>query len=127
MSRNRTGFTLVELMIIIVLLGVLASIALPTFIGSRDQARLASVKSDVRNAETAEEAYFSDNGRYGNLAQLAASGYTMSAGTAMKINATKRGYTLHASNSAIESGTNGCSVQVGGGVSMTMDAVITCP
>jgi type II secretory pathway pseudopilin PulG len=114
-------------MIVIVVLGVLASIALPKLGSTQDKAKLAAVKSDVRNTETAEEAYFSDNGRYGNLAQLQGEGFTMSAGTTMRITANKRGYTVRASNRSIGSSIKGCSVQVGGGTPMTMDGVIGCP
>ena len=70
MSRNRRGFTLIELLVVILIIGILVSIAIPRFASTRDKAALASVRSDVRNAETAEEAYFADAGRYGTLSEL---------------------------------------------------------
>jgi len=127
MVRTRHGFTLIELLVVVLILGILAAIALPRFSGSKDKARIAAMKSDVRNAETAEESYFSDTGRYGSLAQLRTAGYTTSEGVTMRITATRRGYTVRATNRSIQSAVKGCSVQVGGGVAMTMDGVISCP
>ena len=65
MLRNRKGFTLIELLIVVVIIGILAAIAIPKFAATKDKAKLASVKTDVRNTETAEEAYFSDYATYG--------------------------------------------------------------
>ena len=127
MVRTRHGFTLIELLVVVLILGILASIALPRFSGSKDKAKVATLKSDVRNAETAEESYFSDNGRYGSLGQLQAAGYTVSQGVTMRITATRRGYTVRATNRSIQSAIKACSVQVGGGVAMTTDGVISCP
>ena len=127
MSRTRNGFTIVELLVVVLVLGILAAIALPKLGGTRDKAKVAAVRSDVRNAETAEEGYFSDYGRYANMAQLQANGFTVSPGTTMRINANKRGYTVRATDKSIASAVKGCSVQVGGTASITADGVITCP
>ncbi|HEY3933480.1 MAG TPA: prepilin-type N-terminal cleavage/methylation domain-containing protein, partial [Gemmatimonadales bacterium] len=70
MLRNRKGFTLIELLIVVVIIGILAAIAIPKFAATKDKAKLASVKSDVRNTETAEEAYFSDYSTYGTYSAL---------------------------------------------------------
>src|ERR1043166_8193305 len=67
---NRKGFTLIDLLIVVVIIGILAAIAIPKFAATKDKAKLASVKSDVRNGMTAEEAYFSDFAKYGALADL---------------------------------------------------------
>jgi len=127
MVRNRNGFTLVELLVVVLILGILAAIAMPKLSGSSDKAKLAAMKSDLHNAETIEESYFSDTGRYGSLAQLQAAGYAVSQGVTMRITATRRGYTARATNRTIRSAIKGCSVQVGGGVAMTSDGVISCP
>ena len=68
---NRKGFTLIELLIVVVIIGILAAIAIPKFATTKDKAKLASVKTDLRNYMTAQEAYFSDKATYGTAAQLA--------------------------------------------------------
>jgi type IV pilus assembly protein PilA len=128
MLRNRKGFTLIELLIVVVIIGILAAIAIPKFAATKDKAKLASVKTDVRNTETAEEAYFSDYATYGTFAQLqTASNFSLSTGNTMSITAATNGYTVAASNSSISSTITSCKVQVGGGASSTVDGAITCP
>ena len=63
---KRTGFTLIELLIVIVIIGLLASIAIPKFSNTKEKAYVASMKSDLRNLMTAEEAYFADSLQYTN-------------------------------------------------------------
>src|SRR5438128_6725297 len=60
---NRKGFTLIELLIVVVIIGILAAIAIPKFANTKEKAYLASMKSDLRNLVTAEEAYFADSER----------------------------------------------------------------
>jgi type IV pilus assembly protein PilA len=64
MTQNRKGFTLIELLIVVVIIGILAAIAIPKFSNTKQQAYLATLKSDLRNLVTAEEAYFADNETY---------------------------------------------------------------
>jgi len=61
---NRKGFTLIELLIVVVIIGILAAIAIPKFANTKQKAYAASMKSDLRNLVTAEEAYFSDSLKY---------------------------------------------------------------
>src|SRR5881397_1233098 len=61
---NRKGFTLIELLIVGVIIGILAAIAIPKFANTKEKAYLASMKSDLRNLVTAEEAYFADLVKY---------------------------------------------------------------
>ena len=58
---TKKGFTLIELLIVVVIIGILAAIAIPKFANTKEKAYLASMKSDLRNLITAQEAYFSDN------------------------------------------------------------------
>src|SRR5579872_4924199 len=128
MLRNRKGFTLIELLIVVVIIGILAAIAIPKFAATKDKAKLASVKSDVRNTETAEEAYFSDYSTYGTYAQLgAANNFIVSTGNTMTIAPAASGYTVTASNSTISTGITTCHVQVGAGAASTVDGNILCP
>ncbi len=123
---NRKGFTLIELLIVVVIIGILAAIAIPKFAATKDKAKLASVKSDIRNIETAEEAYFSDNQAYGNYGALqGANLFTATIPNVPTITVNATGYTVSVSNATISSGATSCSVTVGGGGAS--DGVITCP
>jgi len=71
MLKMRKGFTLIELLIVVVIIGILAAIAIPKFASTKDKAYYTSMKSDLRNLVTAEEAFFADSTHYtatvGNL------------------------------------------------------------
>ena len=60
MTRHRKGFTLIELLIVTVIIGVLAAIAIPSFGSTKGRAYVTSMKSDLRNLATAQEAYFAE-------------------------------------------------------------------
>jgi type IV pilus assembly protein PilA len=64
-SSSESGFTLVELLVVMLILGILAAIAIPTFFNQRDKARDASAKEAARTAQTAMETYAIDHqGKY---------------------------------------------------------------
>jgi type IV pilus assembly protein PilA len=60
-KKNQKGFTLVELLIVIAIIGILAAIAIPQFSSYRAKAYMTQVRSDVKNAYTAATAFFADN------------------------------------------------------------------
>lgn len=63
--RNQTdGFTLIELLIVVVIIGLLAAIALPKFGYTKEKAYTSTMKSDLRNLATAQEAYWNDYSTY---------------------------------------------------------------
>ena len=62
--KNQKGFTLIELMIVIAIIGILAAIAIPQFSAYRKRSYNAAAQSDLRNATTAQEAYFVDEQTY---------------------------------------------------------------
>ena len=62
--RRWCGFTLIELVIVVVLIGILAAIAIPQFKNTKGKANAASLKSDLRNLAVAEESYFYENAVY---------------------------------------------------------------
>ena len=64
MRKIQQGFTLIELMIVVAIIGILAAIAIPKFANTKEKAYIASMKSDLRNLVTAEEAYFADSVKY---------------------------------------------------------------
>jgi type IV pilus assembly protein PilA len=63
-KKNEKGFTLIELMIVIAIIGILAAIAIPQFSAYRKRSYNAAAQSDLRNMATAQEAYFVDNSTY---------------------------------------------------------------
>jgi type IV pilus assembly protein PilA len=64
MSKKEEGFTLIELMIVIAIIGILAAIAIPQFSAYRKRSYNAAAEADLRNAATAQEAYFVDFSTY---------------------------------------------------------------
>ena len=64
MRAQETGFTLIELLIVVVIIGILASIAIPKFAATKEKAYVASMKADLRNLVTVEEAYLAEHATY---------------------------------------------------------------
>lgn len=62
--RNLKGFSLIELMVVIVILGLLATFLLPKIIDRPDEARITKAKSDIKAIESALKLYKLDNGFY---------------------------------------------------------------
>jgi type IV pilus assembly protein PilA len=124
---DRRGFTLIELLIVVVIIGLLAAIAIPKFSATKDKVKMASVRSDLRNTMTAEEAYFADYSTFGNLSQLqAASNYLLTAGNTGVVTAGISGYTATITNTQITFGLTTCTVTSGGGATSGIDGVIIC-
>lgn len=62
--RNRTGFTLVELLVVIMIMGILLSMTLPRFAIVREQARHAAMKMNVHNVQLVVEQFNAEKGYY---------------------------------------------------------------
>jgi type IV pilus assembly protein PilA len=62
MASEESGFTLVELLVVMLILGLLAAIAIPSFFNQRDKAKDADAKELVRTAQTAMETFATDHG-----------------------------------------------------------------
>src|SRR5690348_3900005 len=65
-EEREGGFTLIELLVVMIIIGILAAIAIPVFLNQRKSGYDAGAKSDVRNAATGEETYYTDNQKYTN-------------------------------------------------------------
>ena len=63
-EEHEEGFTLIELLVVIIIIGILAAIAIPVFLSQRQKGYDAGIKSDLRNAATAEESYLTDSDHY---------------------------------------------------------------
>ena len=60
-SNDESGFTLVELLVVMLIIGILAAIAIPSFFSQRDKATDSDAKSAARTAQTSIETYATDN------------------------------------------------------------------
>ena len=122
---NRKGFTLIELLIVVVIIGILAAIAIPKFANTKEKAVVASMKSDLRNLVTTQEAFFSDNQDYAGVlgaAQINGLGgagtaaFTPSANNAIVLNYTDAaGWSATVTNVAVPATSvpNTCGIFVG--------------
>ena len=105
--RAEGGFTLIELLVVVAIIGILAAIAIPQFSAYRKQGYEAQVKSDLRNAATAEEAYFTQNFAYktGTLSSGTPSGFNKTADTTIAVvTATAADFTIRGTHSKCASG-----------------------
>jgi type IV pilus assembly protein PilA len=61
---NEQGFTLIELMVVVLIIAILLAIAIPTFLGARTKAQDRAAESNLRNTLTAEKTFYTDNQTY---------------------------------------------------------------
>ena len=63
-DREDEGFTLIELMVVVLIIAILLAIAIPTFLGARDRANDRAAQSSLRNALTAAKTLYTDSQDY---------------------------------------------------------------
>jgi type IV pilus assembly protein PilA len=83
-ARSEQGFTLVELLVVMVIIGVLAAISIPVFLSQRKKAVDSSMKSDLRTVAVQMETYFTDNSSYPT--SITMSGTTATLATGFSVN-----------------------------------------
>jgi type IV pilus assembly protein PilA len=62
--EHEEGFTLIELMVVVLIIAILIAIAIPTFLGARERAQNRAAQSSLRNALTAAKTMYTDNSSY---------------------------------------------------------------
>jgi len=96
--RREGGFTLIELMVAIAIIGILVAIAIPQFGGYRRRSIDAQVRTSVRDLVTAQEAYFVDSDTYGtgagNTVQFTTRGFKQSSSVDITTTGTAVDYTI---------------------------------
>jgi prepilin-type N-terminal cleavage/methylation domain-containing protein len=92
MMNLRKGFTLIELLIVVVIIGIWAAIAIPKFANTKSKAYKTAMISDLRNLVTAEEAFFSDSGKYSQTIDSAHVKFAPSSGVNLPAIVTGSGY-----------------------------------
>jgi type IV pilus assembly protein PilE len=129
MSRPSSGFTLIELLVVVLIIGVLASIAIPRFSNAKLKTNVTTLKTDLRNLVTSQEAYRADAGTYyAGPVPAAAQGFTATSGVTLTITeASTSGWAATATHSGAPGWT--CAVFVGGATPpapAVTDGVIAC-
>ena len=67
--RRGRGFTLIEILVVVVIIGILGAVIVPNLLGRPDQARITAAKSDIRNLANALDIYRLDNFNYPSTEQ----------------------------------------------------------
>ena len=99
-NMRNNGFTLIELMMVVVIIGLLAAVVGPQFSIARERTYVVVMKTDLRNFATAEESYFYDYSTYSSdPATVYARGFETSKDVTLTVNeATSSGWSATASH-----------------------------
>jgi prepilin-type N-terminal cleavage/methylation domain-containing protein len=116
--RKTAGFTLVELLVVVIVIGILAGVAVTRQRGITSRARVAAAAADARAIREAEAAFHADSGRYADLSTLTSAGYAPqpSRGNQISIDLVGQGYVASVTigeNQGGGGGGGGCRLEVG--------------
>ncbi len=135
MNPRRGGFTLIELMIVMLVIGLLAVIAIPFYWQTRERAYFSAMQSDLKNLAQAQEMYYGPNQRYAGAAGSDASAvagmeYATSQGVGVTVlEANNSGWSASATHAALNGATKKCVMYYGGAAAVapaTSAGLITC-
>jgi prepilin-type N-terminal cleavage/methylation domain-containing protein len=131
----RRGFTLIEMVSVLIVLAVLTAIALPRLTRTKDQAILASMKSDLHNLAAAEEDFFLGHQTYaggvGPIATGKEASFVPSSGNVLTLSSvTATGWAAEVTNTALIGAVHRCGIYLGTAVApdpaVTILATPTC-
>jgi len=115
-TPSKRAFTLIELLIVIVIVGILAAIAIPRFANVRAKGYVTSMQDDLRRLSTAQQRHLAASSTYADAAALASSGFTLSTGNQfVSTAATPTGYSAVITNPGVTAGTRRCGIYGGAG------------
>ncbi len=114
---DNKGFTIIELLVVLVIIGILAAIAVPQFTDTREMAYFAAMKSDVRNLAAQQELYHATNYKY--TSSLADLDFVASEGVTVTAAASSSGWSATATHAALGT-TEGCAVYYGSATAPTL-------
>lgn len=99
LKAGEKGFTLLELLVAIGILGILVALAIPQYEAYRKRGYIAAVKSDLKNASIVQEAYFTETETYTNsLPALLSNGFRQSSNVSITVSVVGQTYSFSATH-----------------------------
>ena len=108
--EGEEGFTLIELMVVVLIIAILIAIAIPTFLGARSRAQDKQAQSNIRNALTAEKTWYVDHQAYTTDVTTAGMKGIEPALNWGVSDASTRGVAVNAVGAGVTTGDNGCVI-----------------